>query len=297
VHTLDTSGFELSAGLVSSDDFLDAYPDGLGLHSRIRDLVYPKVAEALRHKVKATKVIPFDHVFRRSEDLDALPPTSIAPPIRRVHNDYSLDSGYIRARMELAAFTSEDELDNALKERFAIINIWTPLHAVKCDPLAFIDFRTAAPIDVQVARSTFHTTAFPIRDTYRVYYNSDHRWIYFSDLGPHECIVFKTFDSSLDPSIAKMALHASCDLLGQDLQHARESLEIRCLVFFSQLSDDFGAGYSPPPGQAGQSGGDCILKPPEFLPREAAQRFDEDFIATHSLRGGVPESDMDELYD
>lgn len=134
--------------------------------------------------------------------------------------------------MELSRFTAEDALDHALKQRFAIINIWTPLDTVKRDPLALVDFRTTSPVDVQVVRLTFDTSYFPVRDTYRAYYSPGHQWVYFSDLTPEECILLKTFDSSQDPSVAKMALHASCMLMDQESEAPRESLEIRCLVFF-----------------------------------------------------------------
>ena len=85
------------------------------------------------------------------------------------------------------------------------------------------------------------------------------RWVYFSEMVVGESILLKTFDSSKDPAIAKFALHSSIELPDQETHAARQSLEVRSLVFFGPLEEGFGRGFIPPAGQAGLPGGPRVV--------------------------------------
>ena len=93
------------------------------------------------------------------------------------------------------------------------------------------------------------------------------RWVYFPDMALGESILLKTFDSSADPAVAKFALHGAFELPEQARAEvaARQSLEVRSLVFFGAVEEGFGRGFVPPPGQAGQPGGPRGVSQ-EFLP-------------------------------
>jgi hypothetical protein len=307
-HTLDGSGFELVTGILDPPSELGPElqratarvgaaggggpaggPEGgdpaaaaaaaaaaalAALHKHVKEVVYPAVAGRLQRRLRATRVIPFDHVLRHgAPEQPAAVALHGAGPISRVHNDYSLASGFTRARMHLTDHVSSPaSLERALAQRFAIVNVWAPLAAVASDPLAAVEWRSAAPRDVQRLRMTCDCERFRTRETYsRVGHNPAHRWVYFPAMQPDECLLLKTFDSSADPAVSKFALHASFALPGQERlppRARRQSIEVRCLVFFGSAAaeDGFGEGFVPPPGQAGVPGGPRVLRR-EWLPR------------------------------
>ena len=308
-HTLDGSGFELAAGILDPEAelgaaLLRAHRDisaVAALHEHVKGEVYRTVAERLHRRLRATRVIPFDHVLRhggadRQGQQQSRPLWAMQGgngPISRVHNDYSLASGFTRARMHLTDHVSSAaSLERALAQRFAIVNVWAPLPSatvagaspVRSDPLGMIEWDSIAPRDVQRLQITCDCTRFATRETYsRVAHNPRHRWTYFADMSAGESLLLKTFDSSSEPAVSKFALHGSFALPGQHalpLSALRQSIEIRCLVFFGKeaAEDGFGAGFVPPPGQAGVPGGPSVLRR-EWLPR----RVDEWEVAPPAL--------------
>merc|ERR1712232_688512 len=96
------------------------------------------------------------------------------------------------------------------------------------------------------------TNIFPHRtgaETYRVMHSCSHRWVYYPEMNPGECLVFKQFDSSTDGR-ARMALHSAFDdptsLASAPI---RESMELRCIVFFGDLPSGFADTWSDSPDQ------------------------------------------------
>jgi predicted HicB family RNase H-like nuclease len=183
-HTLDTTGFELVTGLLSPDLFAEM-ARATDVHEHIRNVVYPALAARLRmrHGTGIT-VIPFDHVLRRGEGpytpraSSGLDRAAAVPPVGAVHNDYSVRSGYSRARMHLEAHASATGLEHALAQRFAIVNVWSPLATVKRDALGMVEWSTLHPRDVQcVVRrvSTVGVDGLGVRETYRGLYSHKHR--------------------------------------------------------------------------------------------------------------------------
>ena len=148
--------------------------------------------------------------------------------------------------MHLTSHCTEAGLEGALSQRFAIVNIWQPLSIVESDPLGMVEFPSTMPADVQTISHTVNNEQWPVRQMYYGLYNPKHRWVYYPAMTPSECLLLKTFDSSGEPGIAKFALHAAFALPGQTT--ARESVEVRCLVFFGELEAGFGDNFTPPPG-------------------------------------------------
>jgi GNAT superfamily N-acetyltransferase len=183
-HTLDTTGFELVTGLLSPDLFAEM-ARATDVHEHIRNVVYPALAARLRMRHgSGITVIPFDHVLRRGEGpytpraSSGLDRAAAVPPVGAVHNDYSVRSGYSRARMHLEAHASATGLEHALAQRFAIVNVWSPLATVKRDALGMVEWSTLHPRDVQcVVRrvSTVGVDGLGVRETYRGLYSHKHR--------------------------------------------------------------------------------------------------------------------------
>ena len=70
-------------------------------------------------------------------------------------------------------------------------------------------------------------------EIYHITYNPDHCWFYFPHMQTNEALVFKTYDSATDGRARWTAHAAFDDPTGAPNAHARESIEVRTLAFFS----------------------------------------------------------------
>lgn len=134
---VDVSGFAVykypskvePAVLLSSDD------------AKVRAAYYPEVEQLLRDKLgpKVKKIAIFDHTVRRHE------PSAPRQPVQQVHVDQTPAAAETRVKRHLPA----EEVDDLLKKRYQLINVWRPIgHAASDFPLAVIDWRTTSPEDL-----------------------------------------------------------------------------------------------------------------------------------------------------
>jgi hypothetical protein len=216
---LDASGFELirhRSTLAGWESFRD--------DERVKAVDYPEVEAALKAHTGADKVVLFDHTLR---DSTAVPGhAALREPVRRVHDDQTLQSAPNRVSKHLSA----QEAAQRLQRRFAIINFWRPVGGpVLRTPLAVCDARTIAPEDLIPS-----DLVYPDRrgETYGVAYNPRHRWYWHPIQTPTEATLIKVYDSATDGR-ARLSAHTAFDdpTSAQDAP-ARRSIEIRALVFW-----------------------------------------------------------------
>eukprot|EP00747_Dinoflagellata_sp_TGD_P184712 gnl/TRDRNA2_/TRDRNA2_40604_c0_seq1.p1 gnl/TRDRNA2_/TRDRNA2_40604_c0~~gnl/TRDRNA2_/TRDRNA2_40604_c0_seq1.p1 ORF type:complete len:344 (-),score=52.61 gnl/TRDRNA2_/TRDRNA2_40604_c0_seq1:22-1053(-) len=244
--SLDTSGFEL---ITLDRPISAAFEQPKDVHTKM----YP---EACRYLLKATgakKVLVFDHILRDKDLLTGELNSGVtrenpnatkflAQPGIRAHNDYTVRSGYTRAQQLLAPYETPESIDRALKGRFAIINFWYPLEKVMCDPLACCMWQSSKPADVQTVKLVYEHR---VGETYRVMHSPEHSWVYFSCMEPTEALLLKQFDSSEE--VACFALHTALRLdEAEGPLPTRRSVELRCLVFYDDLPDDFATDFVAP---------------------------------------------------
>jgi hypothetical protein len=208
--TLDRNGFTFVKAPSQVRDF---YAD-----EEVRRTYYGEVEQLLRDRLGASRVVIFDHTVRNASRKDAREPS------RRVHNDHTVNSAPRRVRDHLGADAGE-----LLKRRFGIVNVWRPIRGPVLDsPLALCDARTFTDDDLIASDLVYpHVRG----ETSSVAYGPGHRWYYFSDMQPDEAIVIRVHDSA-DDGRARLSFHTSFDnplAVGAPL---RESIEVRCLVFF-----------------------------------------------------------------
>ncbi|CAJ1329581.1 unnamed protein product, partial [Effrenium voratum] len=167
----------------------------------------------------------------------------LAVPGRLVHGDYTARSGDTRTRELLAPCESAERIEAAMQGRVALVNVWVPLCPVLRDPLALAEWQTCRPEDViRVKRIHPHRTG-------EIYHGlraaERQRWVYFPGMEPGEVLVFKTYDSAEDRP--RFVIHSAfVDPSSPPSAPARESIELRCIVFFSEVPEDFGAQFVPP---------------------------------------------------
>lgn len=184
---------------------------------------YPEVEAMVREATGANRVFAFDHNVR-SSDKAAADGTRVQHPVRLVHNDYTEKSGPQRVRDLLPA-----EADVLLAHRFAVINVWKPIHVpVSQAPLAVCDAQSIAAEDMIET-----DLRYPDRtgEIYSFSYSPEHRWLYFPDLQPEETLLIKCYDS--EAGRARFTAHSAIDDPNTpEGALPRQSIEIRTFAFF-----------------------------------------------------------------
>ena len=217
--SLDKHGFELIRHETSVIDFYD--------RDEVQRVYYPEVERLLKAVTAASRVVIFDHQVR------CLPMAQRGERGAReygkvVHNDYTAKSGPRRVRDHLPPAEAED----ALRRRFAEINVWRPIRGpVESSPLAVCDARSIAPEDF-VASDLIYPDK--IGETYRFKYNPNHRWFYFPQIQRNEVILLKCYDSKEDGRARFTAHSAFEDPTTRPEAAARESIEVRALIFWPE---------------------------------------------------------------
>jgi hypothetical protein len=169
--------------------------------------------------------------------------------MRIIHTCYqyicSVRSGRVRIQSLLQPFVQNfSDLECAVGEpssRVAIVNMWCPLASVERDPLAFCDWRSITPRDINTVKIKYTTRT---GETIRAYHSDRHVWDFFPDMKRGEVVLLKTWDSGSDqfPLRSRFALHCAASLsnVNNDAQ-PRASVEMRCMVLFhpKAASHDF----------------------------------------------------------
>mmetsp|Transcript_30751 Transcript_30751/g.57617 ORF Transcript_30751/g.57617 Transcript_30751/m.57617 type:complete len:321 (+) Transcript_30751:22-984(+) len=256
-HDLDTHGFTLMRLPFHKTEGHDLYN-----YLVCSKVLYPLAEDVLRRAFPScTKVLPFDHIARNdsryAKEAAAGEVTKMlaSGPAFAVHGDYTVRSGFSRARSLLEAYEDAGRIEAAIQQRFAFVNVWVPLKKVERDPLGMIEWSSQRPQDVVSVKFIYpHRTG----ETYRVVPSDKHRWVYYPDMVPGECLVFKVFDSAMDGR-ARFSLHAAFqDPSCNPDAASRESIEMRCVVFFGDLPPDFAETFVAPHLLPGT---DCCMNP------------------------------------
>ncbi|KAI5862885.1 hypothetical protein GGS23DRAFT_597192 [Durotheca rogersii] len=247
--TIDNSGFAVFREPSSETAFTD--------DAAIRGTYYREVEALLRKRVPGVKkVVIFDHTIRRRI------PGAARAPVQQVHVDQTPRAAEVRVRRHLPA----EEAEELLKGRFQIINVWRPIgHPASDFPLAVVDWRTTKPDDfvpvdlLYPKREDFavdsddrgkevlpdeslrySTEGYEVRgETMSVAPSDAYKYYYQKDMTPDEVLLLKCYDSWGDgepqgkKGIALRTPHtAFVDPQTPADAPGRQSIEIRCLVFF-----------------------------------------------------------------
>ena len=217
--SLDKHGFELVNHQTSVNDFYD--------RDEVQRVYYPEIERLLKDATGAPKVVIFDHQVR------CLPMAQRGERGAReygkvVHNDYTAKSGPRRVSDHLPPAEAEE----ALKHRFAEINVWRPIRGpIESSPLAVCDAQSIAPDDFVPSDLIYPDK---IGETYRFKHNQNHRWFYFPQMERNEAILLKCYDSKEDGRARFTAHTAFEDPTSAPDAAARESIEVRALIFWPE---------------------------------------------------------------
>ncbi len=214
--SLDREGFVLLRRPTAATNLYD--------DAEVTSLYYAECERVIREATGAVRVVAFDHIARNAA-LSAKG-NQIKLPASRVHNDYTAKSAPQRVRDLMG-----EEAEELLKHRFAEINLWRPIRGpLLRSPLALCDAQTLS--EENLVGSDLR---YPDRtgETYAVTYNPGQRWYYFPKMEADEFVLIRCFDSARSGA-ARFSAHGAFDDPETPAgAPARESIEVRTLVFFA----------------------------------------------------------------
>ncbi len=158
-------------------------------------------------------------------------------PARFIHIDQSNDGAVEVLNDNLPP----EDAERLSKSRWSIINVWRPIRPISKDPLAVCDSRTVRdedliPIPVTLpAKGTGQYADISAGKGFEIYYarhNPEQTWYYVSAMTPEEVLLIKCFDSIRDGHTARRVPHSAFTNPDTKDDLTRESIEVRCLVFY-----------------------------------------------------------------
>ena len=164
-------------------------------------------------------------------------------PARFIHIDFSNDGA-----VEILCDNLLPELTQKLsKTRWSIINVWRPIKPISKDPLALCDARTVRdedlmPVSVTLpSKGTGQYASISKGKGFELYYlryDPEQTWYYVSAMEPEEVLLLKCFDSTRDGNTARRVPHSAFTDPDTKDDVNRESIEVRCLVFYEDQPTD-----------------------------------------------------------
>ena len=150
----------------------------------------------------------------------------VREPASFVHNDYTALSAARRVRDILP----QDEADELLKGRFAVINVWrSTAGTVETAPLALCDARSVGPADLVVSERRAKDR---VGEVQQALYSPRQRWYWYPKVTAEEAILIKTFESDPGEDFCS-TLHTSfVDPTAPANARPRQSIETRTFAFF-----------------------------------------------------------------
>lgn len=220
--SINVNGFEL---LKHHTAISDLYNDEL-----IEAQYNPEIEVFLKTTTGADRVVIFDHTRRSNGKAGADNPDGRRGPAVRVHADYTVKSGPIRAMEVLGAEEFKSIIETG--GRVVQVNVWRPIKGpIESYPLALAD-AASIPRDDLIATDQ----RFPDRtgEIYQLAYGEGHRWYYAPDMTPEEVILIKGWDS-INDGRAQFTPHGAFQHPHETAaSKPRESIETRTYLVFSR---------------------------------------------------------------
>ncbi|MEE3326087.1 MAG: CmcJ/NvfI family oxidoreductase [Myxococcota bacterium] len=212
--TLDAEGFILAEHESEVEDFYDT--------SEVEEKYYPEIRELARQITHAKAFRILGHITRNEAEAEE---GKRLGAHRLVHNDFTpslLD--------KIQDFVKDPD---RLQGRIAIFNVWRRFDpGLSHAPLAVCDSRSISKTDL--LPTDLHNyggrTEFQL-EIYQSLNSEEHRWFYYPEMLRNEVLVFRTFDTDMDPFVP--TLHSAFDHPDcPKTAPARESIETRVLCFY-----------------------------------------------------------------
>lgn len=216
--SLDKEAFKLVKFTPNEINFLNS--------DIVKSDYYRHVEALVKKETGASDVFAFDHTVRRGIQ------HSNRHPAYHIHNDYTYNTGKIRAISVLG----KDVITRFLGKRMIQVNVWRSIDGVvEKDPLALMDATTLNQNDLVQTEIRFNDTYTNQKHTGEIFAlkkNAAQRWYYYPKMDAEEAILIKGFDT--DKSRSCFAMHTAFELSHQNKNtKPRQSIETRTYAFFN----------------------------------------------------------------
>ncbi|KAG6018345.1 hypothetical protein E4U43_003363 [Claviceps pusilla] len=216
-YTLDCQGFQYCRHQSCETAFTN--------DDQIQNEYYAECRQLVKDITGARAVAVFNHKVRRGPTQWhhlGLQNLANRGPVTRTHVDQSYDGAERRLRWEYPK-----EADELIQHRYQIINVWRPIQPILKDPIAVADARSVADSDLLGAEMVEDNF---VGESWVVRHNPNHRWVFKHSMTPQDVLLIKCFDS--DKSVARRSLHSAFEDPAYKACESRQSIEVRCLVFY-----------------------------------------------------------------
>ena len=219
--SLDRTGFELR---VEPTAVADLYDD-----EALKGAYTSELQDMLMRITGADEVVVFDYTRRSDGGEGAANPDGVRGPADRVHVDYTVKSGPVRARDALGAQRFDSVI--AAGGRVTQVNVWRPIKGpVQRAPLALADAMSIGTDELVTTEQRFPDRTGEI---YQIAHAESQRWYWAPEMQRDEVILIKGWDS-LDDGRARFTPHGAFTLPGSSQMPPRESIEARAYVVFER---------------------------------------------------------------
>ncbi|KAF2259675.1 methyltransferase [Lojkania enalia] len=223
---LDTHGFAWAEDDGVSKEIVEAIR--ARNKAAVEEKYYPQVEKLVMKKTGASRIIIFDHTYRKKDPALAKEanPNGREQPATLVHCDQSALGAVRRVHRHAG-----EDAERLLQGRAQIINVWRPVHGIVEDwALAVMDYRTAKASEIHPT-NIFKERYELMGQTVSVNHSPGQKWYYLDRQAMEECTLIKIWDSKED--VARLCAHCAFPNPNAPADAAcRESIEVRCLVFY-----------------------------------------------------------------
>ncbi|KAF2795572.1 S-adenosyl-L-methionine-dependent methyltransferase, partial [Melanomma pulvis-pyrius CBS 109.77] len=195
----------------------------------VKQLYYPHIEEFVKKITGAPRVIIFDHTLRKPRTELGLTENNDGKeqPATMVHCDQSEKGALRRLQMNLG---ENETLDDVLKRRIQMINIWRPLNGpVKDWPLATMDFETVKPNEMYSC-NLLKDTNEERGKTATYTFSEAQKWFYLDKHRTDEVTVIKIWDNKAG-GLSRYSAPSAFDHPDAPVDvEPWESVEVRCFA-------------------------------------------------------------------
>ena len=220
---LEREGFRLVNHMSAVKDFRE--------QGQISNIYLPEIEKLVQELTGAARVLMAPNsVLRFSEKSSEYGSRVNTRPARFIHVDFTKNALPVLLDPMLKSLG----LTYPPGKHYIGFNAWRVLSPPPQDvPLALCDMRSISENDLVTADAIFDAPGMPewSFEGYLLHANPAHRWCYFSDMTRTEVLVFKSFDSRINPLGCVPHVAFNDPTCPADAQ-PRESIEVRGYAFF-----------------------------------------------------------------
>ena len=216
--SIETSGFELLNHKSAVKDFFNDL--------EVTEIYYPEMTKLVKERVLADEVHIVSHISRNEAEVES---GKRKGAHRLVHNDFTPN---FKSTLEPLL-----EETNSKPSKILVFNLWRRFDKDGIDaPFALCDARTVN--EKELIPTDLHNYLEGQEDSltveiYQSSFSEKHQWNYYPKMNRDEVLMFKTYDSTLNPFMP--TLHSAFDdnSFGDKEVSPRKSLEVRAICFFN----------------------------------------------------------------